>query len=163
MYNGLNIHFEHRISHGLEFTTAYSPGPICWTIRAAIPTASATKPRSQPSKEWASGLTDQRNNLTIAFVWQLPKLSGGNAAARAVLNGWGFNSIFQYICGSPLWINQSADGENNGNLTSAPTSSLVSLTLAQQNDRRVVQYRRLHHRPLATTAARRAIRLSGSP
>ena len=31
------------------------------------------------AKEWANGLTDVRHNLTIAFVYQLPKLSAGTS------------------------------------------------------------------------------------
>ena len=36
------------------------------------------------------------------------------------MNGWGINSIFQYFSGSPLWITQSQDGENNGNGNERP-------------------------------------------
>ena len=118
------------------------------------------------SKEWASGLTDQRNYLTVAFVWQIPKLSGGNAAARAVLNGWGLNSIYQYISGSPLWINQSEDGENNGNQIRAPRPRPWSVYAPpQQNDRRVVQYRRLHrgHCPLRQHAPEPDFRVKNDP
>jgi hypothetical protein len=36
------------------------------------------------------------------------------------VNGWGINSIYQYISGSPLWVTQSVDGENNGNQNQRP-------------------------------------------
>ena len=113
-YNGLNIHFEHRFTHGLEFTTAYS-----WSHLLDNQGGDTNGVRNQTQiatqKVWASGLTDQRNLLTIAFVYQLPKVSGGNAASAPLLNGWGVNSIFQFLAGSPLFFTQSADGENNGN------------------------------------------------
>jgi outer membrane receptor protein involved in Fe transport len=118
-YNGLNIHFEHRFSHHLEFTTSYSWSHLLDNQGTDINNGSS-ETQIPASKEWASGSNDQRNYLTNAFVWELPKLSGGNVAARAVLNGWGINSIYQYISGSPLWINQSADGENNGNQNQRP-------------------------------------------
>ena len=119
MYNGLNIHFEHRFTHGLEFTGSYSWSHLL--DNQGVDTNNGSSQTQKPaSKEWASGLTDQRNYLTIAFVWELPKLSGGNSVARAVLNGWGFNSIYQYISGSPIRIDQSEDGENNGNQNQRP-------------------------------------------
>jgi hypothetical protein len=79
-----------------------------------------TGPQTQFGREWATGSSDQRNYLTMAFVWQLPKLKGGNFVARAVLNGWGVNSIYQYISGTPLNIKQSQDGEDNANGTERP-------------------------------------------
>jgi TonB dependent receptor len=118
-YNGLNIHFEHRFSHQLEFTGSYSWSHLLDNQGTDINNGSS-ETQIPASKEWASGLTDQRNYLTIAFVWELPKVSGGNAAMRAVVNGWGINSIYQYISGSPLWMTQSVDGENNGNQNQRP-------------------------------------------
>ncbi len=118
-YNGLNIHFEHRFTHGLEFTGSYSWSHLLDNQGTDINNGSS-ETQVPASKEWASGLTDQRNYLTIAFVWELPKVSGGNAAMRAVVNGWGINSIYQYISGSPLWLTQSIDGENNGNQNQRP-------------------------------------------
>jgi Carboxypeptidase regulatory-like domain/TonB dependent receptor/TonB-dependent Receptor Plug Domain len=119
IYEGLNVHFQHRLTHNLDFTTAYSwshlrdnQGGDTNGVRneTQIPTA----------KEWANGLTDQRQNLTIAFVYQLPKLTAGNVTERALLNGWAFNSIFQFLAGSPIFITQSKDGENNGNVFERP-------------------------------------------
>jgi hypothetical protein len=118
-YNGLNIHFEHRFTHQLEFTGSYSWSHLLDNQGTDINNGSS-ETQIPASKEWASGLTDQRNYLTIAFVWELPKFAGGNAAMRAVVNGWGINSIYQYISGSPLWVTQSADGENNGNQNQRP-------------------------------------------
>jgi hypothetical protein len=119
MYNGLEVHFQHSFSHNLEFTTAFS-----WSHLLDNQGGDTNGVRNQTqiptAKEWASGLTDVRKNLTVAFVYQLPKLAGGNAAERAILNGWALNSIFQYVDGSPLYVTQAADGENNGNLFQRP-------------------------------------------
>ena len=41
-------------------------------------------------------------------------------AARALLDGWGINCIYQVISGSPVFIDQSQDGENKGNLFERP-------------------------------------------
>jgi hypothetical protein len=114
MYNGLNIHLEHRFSHGLNFTTAYSWSHLLDNQQGDTNTGNRNGSQSI-AKNWATGVTDQRNALTIALVYQLPKYSYQYAAERAILNGWGFNSIFTAVAGLPIFITQSADGENNGN------------------------------------------------
>jgi hypothetical protein len=119
MYNGLEVSFQHRMTKGLELTTAYS-----WSHLQDNQGGDTNGVRNETqiptSKEWASGLTDRRNSLTVAFVWELPKLSDGNRVVRAVVNGWRFSTIFQYTSGTPLFVSQSADGENNGNLFQRP-------------------------------------------
>ena len=118
-YNGLNVHFEHRLSHNLEFIASYSWSHLLDNQGTDINNGSS-ETQVPASKEWASGLTDQRHYGIIAFVWELPKLSGTDRAVRAVVNGWGINAIAQYVSGSPLWVTQSADGENNGNQNQRP-------------------------------------------
>jgi hypothetical protein len=119
IYNGLNVHFEHRLAHGLELTGAYAWSHILDNQGGDINSASSDT-QIPASKEWASGLTDQRNYLTVAFVAHTPKLTGGSGLERYIVNGWGLNGIFQYISGSPIWITQAVDGENNGNPNERP-------------------------------------------
>jgi len=119
IYEGLNVRFEHRFTHGLEFTTAYSLSHFMDNQGADV-NAGSSETQVPASKEWANGLTDQRHYLTIAGVYSLPKLNDGNIALREVLNGWGINGIFQVISGSPIWVTQSLDGENNGNANERP-------------------------------------------
>ncbi len=119
MYNGLNVRFEHKLTHGLDFTTSYA-----WAHQMDNQGGDTNGVRNETqiptAKEWANGLTDVRHNLTVAAVWQLPKLSTSNFAARAILNGWDLNAIYTVTSGTPIWIDQSADGENNGNLFERP-------------------------------------------
>ncbi len=118
-YNGLNVHFEHRLTNGLNLTAAYSWGHLLQNYGADV--NAGGKQTQRPNEwEWASGSNDIRNNLTVAFVWQLPGYKGGNSLQRAVLSDWGVNGIFQYISGSPLWITQGRDGEHNGSLWQRP-------------------------------------------
>jgi hypothetical protein len=118
-YNGLEVHFQHKFSHQLEFITAYSWSHLL-DNQGGDTNGASSETQIPISKEWANGLTDQRHNLTIAMVWQLPKLTGTNAVTRAVVNGWGINSIFQFLAGNPLFVTQSQDAENNDNLNQRP-------------------------------------------
>ena len=114
MYEGLAIHFEHRMSHGLNFTAAYT-----WSRlrdnQGGDTNGSRNETQIPTAKVWANGLTDERDNLAIAFVWQIPKVTNGYAAERYLVNGWGFNAIYHLQSGSPLYVSQSADGQHNGN------------------------------------------------
>jgi hypothetical protein len=113
-YNGLNVHFEHRISQGLNLTTAYSWSHVLDNQEGD--TNSSYRNGTQTiAKQWATGGTDQRQALTIAFVYQTPKIVGGFAAERAILNGWGLNSIFSFVSGLPVFVTEANDTENNGN------------------------------------------------
>ncbi len=118
MYNGLNVKFEHRMSHGLNLTASYSLSHLL-DNQGGDTNGSGWELQTH-ANEWANGLTDVRHDLTLAFVWQLPKVTGGMMAERALLNGWDINSIFQVISGSPVWVTQSPDGEHNGNLYEYP-------------------------------------------
>ena len=138
-YNGMEVHFQHRLTHGLEFTTAYSWSHLLdnggGDINGGGSSSQGPTPQSPNGREWATGSTDQRNYATMAFVYQTPKLSGGNVATRAILNGWGFNSIYQYISGTPLNIKQSQDGEDNANGNERPNLvSGQSLQIAGRNN-----------------------------
>jgi len=130
-YNGLEVHFQHKFSHSLEFTTAYAFSHLL-DNQGGDTNGSRSETQIPISKEWANGLTDQRQNLTIAMVWALPKLSGGNFAAREVLNGWGINTIFQFIAGSPIFVTQSTDYEYNGNAYERPDLTGQPLTVAHR-------------------------------
>jgi outer membrane receptor protein involved in Fe transport len=114
IYNGLNIHFEHRLTHGLDFTASYSFSHLL-DNQGGDTNGVRNETQIPTAKEWANGLTDQRQNLTVAFVWMLPKFTGGNALTRGAVNGWGINGIYQFLAGNPLYVSQATDGENNGN------------------------------------------------
>ena len=113
-YNGLQVRFEHRSTHNLTFTTAYAWSKLRDNQGSDI-NGGRNETQIPTQKVWANGLTDQRNIFTTAVVYQAPKLSHGNLVARQFVNGWGLNVIFQFLAGTPLFVTQSADGENNGN------------------------------------------------
>ena len=115
IYEGFLAHFEHRLSHGLTLTTSYS-----YSTDRDNQGGGTNQQRNETQnpfvKEWAHGLTEQRNNLALAVMYNLPQLKHDrNAVARSLVNGWGVDAIFQYYSGSPQYVHQGADGQNNGN------------------------------------------------
>ena len=115
IYQGFLVHFQHRMSHGLTLTASYARSSDR-DNQGGGTNQQRNQTQNPFQKVWADGLTEQRHNLTLAAIYDLPKLSPGrNAVARGLLNGWGVSAIFQYYSGSPQFVYQGADGQNNGN------------------------------------------------
>lgn len=115
IYQGFLVHFEHRLSHGLNLTASYARSSDR-DNQGGGTNQQRNETQSAFQKVWANGLTEQKNNLTLAVLYNTPQLSQDkNAIARHLVNGWSVDAIFQYLSGSPLYIHQGADGQNNGN------------------------------------------------
>ena len=117
-YNGLQAKFQHKFSQGLNFTASYTYSHLL-DNQGGDTNGSRSETQIPNSKEWASGLTDQRHYLTLAMVWQ-PRVSLSNRMARTIVNGWMLTSIYTYQTGLPLFVTQSSDTENNDNLYQRP-------------------------------------------
>jgi len=115
IYNGFLVHFEHRLSRGLNLTASYALSKDR-DNQGGGTNQERNETQNPFVKEWANALTDQRNNLSVAVLYNLPQLNADrNALARHLVNGWSLDAIFQYYSGSPQYVHQSADGQNNGN------------------------------------------------
>ena len=115
IYEGFLVHFQHRLSRGLDLTASYALSSLQDDIGGGT-NQQRNETQYAFAKVWANGLNQQRNNLTVAVLYDLPKLNEDrNAVARNLLNGWAVAGIFQYYSGSPQFVSQSDDGQNNGN------------------------------------------------
>ena len=115
IYEGLLVHFQHRLSHGLLVNTAYALSSYQDDIGGGT-NQQRNETQNPFQKVWANGLNEQRNNLSIALIYNIPRLNENrNEVVRSVLGGWAVAGIFQYYSGSPQFVYQSDDGQNNGN------------------------------------------------
>jgi hypothetical protein len=115
IYEGLLVHFQHRLSRGLLLNTAYALSSYR-DDQGGGTNQQRNETQNPFQKVWANGLNEQRNNLSIAAIYNIPQLNEDrNAVARRLLSGWAVAAIFQYYSGSPQFVYQSADGQNNGN------------------------------------------------
>ena len=110
-YNGLQTHFEHRLTHGLSLTAAYT-----WSHEEdnqAFDTNGGGCGCQDPRHphEWASGVTDQRHNLAIGYVWGLPKASLAHGLNQ-VVNGWTLNGLIVLASGNPYDVLLASDAQN---------------------------------------------------
>lgn len=136
-YNALQIHFEHRMTHQLSFTAAYSYSHTLDNQGADVNGGGCECQNPRVIHEWANALTDQRHSLTVGYVWNLPTVKE-NTLARALLNGWRLNGIAQVSSGTPLFITQSTDGQNTDNSWQRP--NLVPGVNPKLSDRSVNEW-----------------------
>ena len=114
IYEGFLVHYQHRLSHGLNLTASYSLSSDR-DNQGGGTNQQRNQTQNPFEKVWANGLNQQRNNLAIALLYDLPRWNHTNATVRGLVNGWGVAAIFQYYSGSPQFVYQGADGQNNGN------------------------------------------------
>lgn len=119
LYNALQTHFEHRLTHGLSFTAAYT-----WSHEQddqAFDTNGGGCGCQDPRNphEWASGVTDQRHNLAIGYVWALPAAPVGRGLGE-VVNGWTLNGLIVLASGNPYDVLESSDTQNTDNQWERP-------------------------------------------
>jgi hypothetical protein len=119
-YNGLQVFFEHRLTRQLSFTTAYTfSHELDNQARDTNDGGCGCQDPRHP-REWANGATDQRHNLTIAYVYQLPSFAKTGTAAKLLANGWGLNGLVQLASGNPYDVQQGIDGQNTDNQWERP-------------------------------------------
>jgi len=105
-YNSLQVLFEKRYSHGLQFQAAY-------TLSKSLDNASSFENSLNPvnfNSTYGPSLYDARHRFVFSFVWQLPvpKYEGFKGA---ILSGWQTSGIVTLQTGFPIRITSADDIE----------------------------------------------------
>ncbi len=58
---------------------------------------------------------DHAHRLVASYVWNLPKLTGYNAAERTLLGGWQWTGLYSFQTGDPLTITAGTDRSQTAN------------------------------------------------
>lgn len=106
-YNSLQITLNRRMSHGLEYSVAY-------TYSKALDDNRSTA-YLPGSLTYGPSATNMPNRLTPTFVWDLPNEGShwNNLFGRGLLNNWEVSGILSFISGQPMNVNLSTtNGEN---------------------------------------------------
>jgi hypothetical protein len=115
-YNGLQISAYRRFDNGFLFQTSY-------TYSKAQATGVGQAGFAQINE---TGLTnmDQTNNLTVNYVYDLPRLSDSPLVIRSVFGGWETSGIAVFSSGFPFTVTISGDragvGTGGGSVTQRP-------------------------------------------
>jgi hypothetical protein len=119
-YNSLQASFEQRLRRGLSvmanYTWSKALDNLPWnaSVTAIGPSNSYVYPVYVPnfkSLDYGPSDFDHRNVLSLSYVWELPKISGGGAL-RYIVNGWQTNGIFQFRSGDRLTIFSNASNNS---------------------------------------------------
>jgi Carboxypeptidase regulatory-like domain/TonB-dependent Receptor Plug Domain len=119
-YNGLQVQFKKAMSHGFQIESSYT-----WSKNIDDGGGSVA---SDPFRNSISTLLwfcercrralsdqDQRHNLTLNYVWDIPTRASFGALPRAILGNWEAGGILSIQSGTPFTVLVSGDplGENN--------------------------------------------------
>ncbi|HZT39646.1 MAG TPA: hypothetical protein VFA28_17260 [Bryobacteraceae bacterium] len=122
IYHSLQTRYEHRFSHGLSLTAAYTWSHLIDDAGETINRGGCAcqNPRNRGSAERASSILDQRHRLVVGYIWEVPVAGGLRSAAGAILGGWQLGGIITVASGFPFNITQSGDSQNNDGLWERP-------------------------------------------
>lgn len=124
IYHSLQTSLQNRVSAGLTlffnytWSKAIDNFPLGASATAVVPGSGYALPIYEPNfkrLDYGPSDYDHRNVISLSYVWQLPKFTGGNVAARYVMNGWQTNGIFAFRSGDPVTVTGGGNSGTNLN------------------------------------------------
>src|SRR5258708_28323697 len=119
-YNGMQVQFKKAMSHGFQIETSYT-----WSKNIDDGGGSVA---SDPFRNSISTLLwffercrrslsdqDQRHNLTMNYVWDIPTPASFGALPKAILGNWEAGGILSIQSGTPFTVLVSGDPLGEGN------------------------------------------------
>ncbi|MGI4831684.1 MAG: carboxypeptidase regulatory-like domain-containing protein, partial [Janthinobacterium lividum] len=112
-YNSLQASLKERMSKSLTVFLNYTWSKALdnytfgSSVTAVVAGSSYVLPVYEPNyKRLDTGPSDydHRNVVTASYIWELPKVHGGNAVERYVVNGWQTDGIYSFRSGDPLTV-----------------------------------------------------------
>jgi hypothetical protein len=117
MYNGLQVQLTKRPTRGLTLLANYTYSKSLDVNSAGLLGGSLGEaPRNPYNVNLDKGPADFDNthNFKGTILYDLPKLSNGSRAARALANGWQINSIVSARTGFPFTCRSGVDNSLSG-------------------------------------------------
>jgi hypothetical protein len=130
-YNSLQLSFNKRMSHGLQFTSNFTYSH-CLDNGTLGDTAFIGSLGNPYSVSWNRGNCDTNFPLILVsnWIWQEPKLSSLGPVASKVLGSWEFSGIWTVASGIPFSVGGGCSGSNNsGTLIGADRADLTGQPL----------------------------------
>jgi hypothetical protein len=114
IYHSLQARYEHRFSHGLSLTAAYTWSHLIDDTAQTINRGGCgcQDPLNRGRAERADSIDDIRHRLVTGYVWELPWGKSLGAVPRSILGGWQFGGLVTLQSGSPFNVTQSGDSQN---------------------------------------------------
>lgn len=101
-YNGLQVHVQRQMVHGLMAEVSYT---FSKTLSTATGFGASPQNAYNPSAERSLASYDRPNMLIANYLYQLPSFAKHHGILeKAVLDGWQWTGIVQFQSGTPLTI-----------------------------------------------------------
>jgi hypothetical protein len=108
-YNGLQLQYRKRVSRGLAVLGTYTYSRALDIDTNGQTTTNVIPDVYNVKTEWGPSDTNATNILNMGWVWDLPKLSRGDALVKDIANGWIFSGIYQARTGYPVNVTVNTD------------------------------------------------------
>jgi hypothetical protein len=134
-YNSMQFTLKKILSRGLNATLNYTWSKSIDDLpyNTAVTSAGAGQSNVLPiyvsnykQLDYGPSVFDHRNNISLSYTWQFPKLESAPVAARAVINGWQTSGITSIHSGDALNVIVGADRSLAGFGTSIDVPDQVS-------------------------------------
>lgn len=148
-YNALEMGLTKRLSHGLQFTGAYTYSKSL--DNAGAPTSgvflsSGGLSGDQRDFSQARGLSsfDRKQRLIFGYVWQIPNIASNSSLVKGLLHDWQVTGILTVQSGFSITISDSAAAtifsRTNSRAQFAPGKSAKDADLTGSVDGRLSRY-----------------------
>jgi len=115
-YNGAQVQFERRLSHGLQALASYTWSHSIDTGSAGSVASTTLVPGSNSNQDRGSSDFDIRSAFSAGLTYELPAPKV-NAFAKAILRGWSLQNIIQVRSAPPVNVYNSRFSELNNAFT----------------------------------------------
>jgi len=119
-YNSLQIQYRHRARKSLNLQASYTYSKSM-DIQSNGQTSTANFPMPENlGSNYSVSDYDSKHNLTLGWVYNLPKTTHFVAPVKAVVNGWIFGGMYAARTGMPINITLSGDVSFTGDRPQRP-------------------------------------------
>jgi hypothetical protein len=114
-YDSLQASVNHRFSNGLSFIGAYTWSHAIDTNGVSAggrnqPLGSFTGDFYNTKSARGTSSFDRTHRLVVSYSYDFPKLSGGNALLRSIVNDWSISGVTTIQSGLPFSVTDSTSG-----------------------------------------------------
>ena len=105
-YDGLEIEWEKRVSHGVQFQAAYTFSKSTDTTSEATFVGAGDSNQNGPNRQFAKGLSrfHTPHRFTLNGSWRMPFLAGRSGLAGQLLGGWQLSGVMRLASGTPFSV-----------------------------------------------------------
>jgi outer membrane receptor protein involved in Fe transport len=105
-YDGLQLEWDKRFSHGVQFLAAYTRSRSLDTTSEATFVGTGDTNQTGPNKQYAKGHSrfDTPHRFSFNGSWRMPFFAGRNDVVGLALGGWQLAAVLRLASGTPFSV-----------------------------------------------------------